>query len=100
MSIKLDDYHAQLDALAPELRAIIGASFAEAARVMSPAGLHNYLEGARGLAQLGRGTELVVAYIQNLPAGGKEAGEDVIQDCVTGGMKLPSLGGRGGRALL
>src|SRR3989338_7924901 len=91
MSIKLDDYHAQLDGLAPELHAIIEASFAEAARVMSPAGLHNYLEGARGLAQLGRGTELVVAYIQNLPAVVKETGEDVIQDCVTGAMKLASM---------
>lgn len=91
MSVDLKEYHKQLDGLAPELHAIIEASFAEAARVMSPAGLHNYLEGARGLAQLGRGTELVVAYIQNLPAVVKEAGEDVIQDCVAGAMKLASM---------
>ena len=55
MSIDLKDYHEQLDALDPRVRATLEASFAEAARVMSPQGLHNWLEGAKGLSQLGRG---------------------------------------------
>jgi nitric oxide reductase NorD protein len=91
MSIDLKDYHEQLDGLDPHIRATLEASFAEAARVMSPAGLHNWLEGARGLAQLGRGTGLVVAYIQAMPQVAKEAGEDVIKDAIVAAMKLASM---------
>jgi len=91
MSINLDDYHEQLDALDPHVRATLEASFAEAARVMSPQGLHNWLEGAKGLSQLGRGNELVITYIQAMPAVAKEVGEEIIKDCITGAMKLASM---------
>ncbi len=91
MSIDLKDYHEQLDALDPHVRATLEASFHEAARVMSPAGLHNWLEGAKGLIQLGRGNELVITYIQSMPAVVKEVGEDVIKDSITGAMKLASM---------
>jgi hypothetical protein len=91
MSIDLKDYHAQLDALDPHVRATLEASFAEAARVMSPQGLHNWLEGAKGLSQLGRGNELVITYIQSMPAVAKEVGEDVLKDCIVGAMKLASM---------
>ncbi len=91
MSINLDDYHAQLDELDPHVRTTLEASFAEAARVMSPQGLHNWLEGARGLSQLGRGNELVITYIQAMPAVVKEVGEDVLKDAIVGAMKLASM---------
>ncbi|MBI5612508.1 MAG: nitric oxide reductase activation protein NorD [Gammaproteobacteria bacterium] len=91
MTIKLDDYHAQLDALDPRVRGTLEASFAEAARVMSPQGLHNWLEGAKGLSQLGRGNELVITYIQSMPAVVKQVGEDVLKDCIVGAMKLASM---------
>ncbi len=91
MTIKLDDYHAQLDALDPHVRDTLEASFAEAARVMSPQGLHNWLEGAKGLSQLGRGNELVITYIQSMPAVVKQVGEDVLTDCIVGAMKLASM---------
>ena len=91
MSVDLKEYHAQLDALDPHIRATLEASFAEAARVMSPQGLHNWLEGAKGLSQLGRGNELVITYIQAMPAVAKEAGEDVIKDAIVGAMKLSSM---------
>ena len=91
MSIDLKDYHEQLDALDPHVRGTLEASFAEAARVMSPQGLHNWLEGTKGLSQLGRGNELVITYIQSMPAVAKEAGEDVIKDCIVGAMKLSSM---------
>jgi hypothetical protein len=91
MSISLDDYHAQLDALDPRVRDTLAASFAEAARVMSPQGLHNWLEGAKGLSQLGRGNELVITYIQAMPAVVKEVGEDVIKDCIGAALKLASM---------
>ncbi len=91
MTINLDDYHAQLDGLDPHVRDTLEQSFAEAARVMSPQGLHIWLEGAKGLTQLGRGNDLVVTYIQAMPAVVKEVGEDVLTDCITGAMKLASM---------
>jgi hypothetical protein len=91
MTIDLKDYHAQLDGLDQHIRGTLEGSFAEAARVMSPQGLHNWLEGAKGLSQLGRGNDLVVTYIQAMPAVVKEVGEDVLTDCITGAMKLASM---------
>jgi nitric oxide reductase NorD protein len=91
MSINLDEYQDQLEQLDPHVRDTLAASFHEAARVMSPQGLHNWLEGARGLSQLGRGNELVVTYIQSMPAVVKDVGEDVLTDCITAAMKLASM---------
>ena len=47
-----------------------------------------YMEGAKGLCNLGRGHDLVLAYLENMPAVAKECGEDVIRDCVGAAMKL------------
>lgn len=91
MPVDLKEYHERLDALDPRVRDTLEASFAEAARVMSPLGLHNWLEGAKGLSQLGRGNELVITYIQAMPAVAKEVGEDVIKDCVAAALKLASM---------
>lgn len=91
MSIDLKEYHAQLDALDPHLRVTLEASFTEAARVMTPQGLHNWLEGAKGLSQLGRGSDLVITYVQAMPAVAKDVGEEVIKDAVIGAMKLASM---------
>jgi len=91
MTINLDDYKEHLEALDPHVRTTLEASFQEAARVMSPQGLHNWLEGAKGLSQLGRGTELVITYIQSMPAVAKEAGEEVIKDAIIAAMKLSSM---------
>ncbi len=91
MSVDLKEYHVQLDELDPHIRATLEASFAEAARVMSPQGLHNWLEGAKGLCQLGRGNELVITYIQSMPAVAKESGEEVIKDAIVAAMKLASM---------
>jgi len=91
MSIHLDEYKEQLEQLDPHVRDTLAASFHEAARVMSPQGLHHWLEGAKGLSQLGRGNELVITYVQAMPAVVKDVGEDVIPEVVTGAMKLASM---------
>ena len=62
MSINLDDYRTTLERTAPELKETLDATFHEAARVMSPNGLHDYLEGAKGLANLGRGARIVTTF--------------------------------------
>ncbi len=91
MSVKLDDYREQLEGIDPALHGTLASNFADATRVMSPAGLHNYMEGARALSQLGRGNDLIVSYIESMPAVAKEAGEDVIDDCVNAALKLASM---------
>jgi hypothetical protein len=91
MSVSLDDYRDFLEKTEPHVRDTLEASFAEAARTMSPLGLHAYLEGARALCGLGRGTDLVVSYLQEMPVVAKETGEDVVKDCVTEAMKLSSM---------
>ena len=91
MSIKLEDYAEQLKDAAPEVRDVLESTFTEASHVMSPAGLQTYLEGAKGLCGLGRGSDLVISYLQNMPMVAKECGEDIIADCITAAMKLSSM---------
>lgn len=91
MSINLDDYREQLIKTAPELADTLDGIFQEAARVISPAGLQDYLQGARGLCDLGRGGKLVVTYLQEVPLVAKEVGEDIIQDVVHAALKLSSM---------
>lgn len=91
MSIDLEEYRPFLAKVAPEVRDTFDASFAEAARIMSPSGVRNYLEGARALCELGRGTDLVVSYLDAMPAVANAVGEDIVPECVTAAMKLSSM---------
>ena len=91
MSISLKDYEEEIKDLAPEVRTVLESSFQEAARVMSPAGLETYLEGGKGLCNLGRGTDVVISYLQEMPLVVKECGEDVLQDSINAALKLSSM---------
>lgn len=91
MTIHLEDYEEFLQETAPEVRDVLESLFQEAARVMSPAGLKTYMDGAKGLCNLGRGSGVVVTYLQEMPQVVKECGEDVIADCLTAAMKLASM---------
>ena len=91
MSIKLEDYEEVLEGAAREVHDVLKDTFAEASHVMSPAGLDAYLEGAKGLINLGRGNDLVISYLQEMPLVAKECGEDVIPDCVAAALKLSSM---------
>lgn len=91
MSINLEDYREYLERVEPRIKDTLEASFHEAGRVMSPGGLRNYIAGARVLSELGRGSELVVSYIQEMPLVAKEVGDEIIPDVVTSVMKLASM---------
>ncbi|HHJ81219.1 MAG TPA: VWA domain-containing protein, partial [Candidatus Tenderia electrophaga] len=91
MSIKLEDYEEFLQGTVPEVRDVLKATFQEAARVMSPAGLQEYMDGAKGLTNLGRGHDVVISFLQEMPLVVKECGEDVINDVLTAAMKLSSM---------
>jgi hypothetical protein len=91
MAIRLEDYEDFLQDVAHEVRDVLKDSFLEASHVMSPVGLQTYLEGAKGLINLGRGNDLVISYLQQMPLIAKECGEDVITDCVSAALKLSSM---------
>ncbi len=91
MSVNIDEYREELVAAAPELEETLDALVHEAARYMSPKGLEEYLQGARGLARLRKEPALVVTYLDEMPEVVREVGEDVISDVVTSVMKLASM---------
>ncbi len=91
MSIKLEDYEEFLQEAAPEIRDVLEGTFQEAARIMSPAGLQDYMDGAKSLCNLGRGSGVVITYLQEMPLVAKECGEDVIPDVISAAMKLASM---------
>lgn len=90
MSIKLEDYEEFLESV-PAVREVIDSTFKEATHVMSPTGLQTYMDGAKSLYNLGRGTDLVITYLQEMPLVVKECGEDIIPDCITAALKLSSM---------
>lgn len=90
MSIKLEDYAEFLENV-PAIRDVLDSTFKEASHVMSPVGLETYMDGAKSLCSLGRGSDLVIIYIQDMPLVVKEVGEDVVSDCITAAMKLSSM---------
>ncbi len=91
MTLNLDDYRESLKDIDPAIMDTLEGVFQEASRVMSPAGLHDYLEGAKGLAKLGRGKDIVISYLEEMPAVAKECGEDIIRDVIEAAMKLSSM---------
>ncbi|OUR74222.1 VWA domain-containing protein [Methylophaga sp. 41_12_T18] len=90
MSIKLEDYEEFLEDK-PSIREVLEGTFKEASHLMSPTGLETYMGGAKSLSSLGRGNDLVITYLQEMPLVVKECGEDVIPDCITAAMKLSSV---------
>ena len=91
MAIELEKYQDILDELGEHAGGVLRASWGEAARVFSPRGLENYyLQGATGLKSLGRGTDLVVSFIQSAPAVARELGEDAVSDLLAAAIKMYS----------
>lgn len=70
---------------------LIEASYLDAQRVMSPQGLENYLVGIKAMCTLGKGQDLVLTYVQEMPVVAKEVGEDILPDTIEAIMKLASL---------
>ncbi len=90
MSIHLEDYQDVLGELSEQSRSILASSWQEATKVFSPQGLANYLQGARALKQLGRGCDLVAAYLENAPQVARDIGQDIVPDLVQTGMAMAS----------
>ncbi|MHB8391866.1 MAG: hypothetical protein ACYDBH_20195, partial [Acidobacteriaceae bacterium] len=91
MAVELEKYQDILNDLGEQAGEVLRASWSEAARVFSPRGLENYyLKGATGLKSLGRGTDIVVSFIQSAPAVAHELGEDAVSDLLSAAIKMYS----------
>lgn len=90
MTISLEHHTELLEELGSHASEILQSSWYEAARVFSPQGLENYVQGARALKSLGRGNELVITFIQSAPSIAKEIGEDSVVDLLDTAMALAS----------
>lgn len=90
MSINLEDYRELTSSLSPELQESLQAAWLEAGKVFSARGLDNYLKGAAALKSLGKGDELIAAWIDHAPLVAKEIGEDVVPDLVQTVLELAS----------
>jgi nitric oxide reductase NorD protein len=90
MTVQLDDYDELLTELGDHPADVLRAAWQEAARVFSPRGLEIYLRGARALKSLGRGTDLVVSFIQGAPEIAREIGEDAVDELVQAALAMAS----------
>ncbi len=80
MSIDLADYAELVEELPERHRELLAAEWVEAVRVLSPRGLDNWLKSAVALARMGRGGDIVAAWLEDVPAVARELGEDVVAD--------------------
>jgi nitric oxide reductase NorD protein len=90
MAIQLAEYQDVLDELGEHAGEVLEATWHEAARVFSPRGLEEYLRGAAGLKSLGRGTDLVVSFIESAPLVAREIGEQAVSELLSTAIKMYS----------
>ncbi len=90
MAIQLSEHQDLLDELGEQASEVLEATWHEAVRVFSPRGLQAYLDGAAGLKSLGRGTDLVISYIESAPLVAKEIGEQAVPELLTTAIKMYS----------
>jgi len=90
MSVHLHDHAEWVAALEPVSRERLIQHWSDATKVFSARGLDNYLKGAVALRGLGRGPELVNAWISAAPLVAQEVGEDVVAELATSALSLSS----------
>ncbi len=72
----------RLDCAVPQVDDVFPACLEEAARLLSPAGLDAWLDGASALCKLGRGQDLPVIFLEQVPQAARIAGEAIIPEIV------------------
>lgn len=90
MSVHLHDHTEWTEQLDPASRELLAHRWPDATKVFSARGLDNYLKGAAALRGLGRGHELVNAWIDGAPQVAQEIGEDVVGELATTALMLAS----------
>ncbi|MDZ4175462.1 MAG: nitric oxide reductase activation protein NorD [Hydrogenophaga sp.] len=90
MSVHLHDHTEWTDQLETVSRELLEHRWPDATKVFSARGLDNYVKGAAALRGLGRGHELVNAWIDGAPQVAQEIGEDVVGELATTALMLAS----------
>ena len=90
MAIHLKDYQELLDDLGENAVEVLQSVWQDAARAFSARGLESYLQGAATLKALGRGTDLVVTFIESAPFVAKEIGEQAVAEMLSAAIRLSS----------
>jgi nitric oxide reductase NorD protein len=90
MSLPLSEHAEWIEQLEPASRERLAQRWTDAAKVLSARGLDNYVKGAAALSGLGRGTELVHAWIDGAPQVAQEVGEDVLSELASTALMLAS----------
>ncbi len=91
MTVALEDYGELAEQLGGHAQQILHACWNEAARSFSAPALEAvYLKGARALHALGRGSDLVVTFLQESPAVAREVGEDAVADLIDIALRCAS----------
>lgn len=80
MSVNLGDYTELINDLSENHRQLLQSQWLEAARVLSPRGLDNWLKSANALHRMGRGGDIITAWLSEIPSVAREVGEDVIPE--------------------
>src|SRR5512134_1190926 len=80
MTLHLDDYAELLEELPEDAQGLLRSSWVEAAKVFSPRGLQEYLDGALAMKRVGRGGDLVSTFIQEAPEVARAVGEDAVPE--------------------
>lgn len=90
MAIQLSDYQDILDELGETANEVLEANWHDATRVFTPRGLDTYLRGAAGLQSLGRGTDLVEAFLESAPVVAREIGEEAVSELLSSAIQMYS----------
>lgn len=80
MNADLQTYRQRLHSTVPQVDDIFEGCMREALAVMSEQGIDAYLDGASTVSNLGRGTELVLIFLEEMPVVARIAGEEVIRN--------------------
>ena len=91
MKAELAEYLQDIDPEALGNLDVVEASYRDAQRILSPRGLENYLVGIKAMCSLGKGPDLVLTYVQEMPMVAREVGEDIVPDAIEALMRLSSL---------
>ncbi|MCX7945937.1 MAG: hypothetical protein N2557_03070 [Hydrogenophilus sp.] len=80
MAAGLDDFATTIASLPERARAWLEREWGGVGRAFSYRGLDNYLRGAAALAELGRGEELVLSFLESMPEVARAVGEEVVPE--------------------
>ncbi|WP_407275382.1 nitric oxide reductase activation protein NorD [Halothiobacillus sp. DCM-1] len=88
MAVGIEQHQELLDSLSPAVADVLKANWQELSRAFSPRGNQAVLESIANLNALGRGDELVIAFIESSSIVAREVGEQSVFDLLSTVIKM------------